>query len=172
MLDASLGEVRAALSGLRRVRGVDPTAHGKADRASGGVFRPGMLGGLCAGGGRWREDASVEGARRARAGYSRVRGSVVCVAGVDGVGSPVSETCHRPDRFAQLAGVSPRRGHTRGGAGGAARRGLHDVLLINKVEDYRRMAGGRRIALRCDTPVVAGSLWREFFGACGNPWRW
>ena len=33
-------------------------------------------------------------------------GRTVCVVGVDGIGAPVSQTCHRPQRFAQLAGVS------------------------------------------------------------------
>ena len=33
-------------------------------------------------------------------------GRTVCVVGVDGLGAPVSQTCHRPQIFAQLAGVS------------------------------------------------------------------
>ena len=54
---------------------------------------------------------------------------VVCVAGIDGVGLSVSETCHRPD-----------------------------VLLINKVEAPAQWRMAERIAFLCNTPVVAGSL--------------
>ena len=38
---------------------------------------------------------------------------------------------------------------------------LHDVVLINKVETAADWQAARRIAALCDTPVVAGSLWRD-----------
>ena len=104
--------------------GLHPFAHGETGRAAGGVFRPGMFGGLCAGGGGRGEEAPAEGACRARAGHPRVRGA----DGVRGRGRR-----HRRPRLADVppsaairaAGRRFRRrcGHARGGGGGAARRG-------------------------------------------------
>ena len=79
---------------------------------------------------------------------------VVCVAGVDGVGSPV-----RPDRYAELAGISTERQVTPEAVAAVLNaESLHDLLLINKVEDPSQWQLAERIALRCKTPVVAGSL--------------
>ena len=84
---------------------------------------------------------------------------VVCVAGVDGVGSPVSEICHRPDRYAELAGISTECQVTPEAVAAVLNaESLHDLLLINKVEDPSQWQLAERIALRCKTPVVAGSL--------------
>lgn len=85
--------------------------------------------------------------------------SVVCVAGVDGVGLPVSEICHRPDRYAELAGISAECQVTPEAVAAVLNaESLHDMLLINKVEDPAQWQLAERIALRCKTPVVAGSL--------------
>lgn len=88
----------------------------------------------------------------------------VCVVGIDGVGSPISQACHRAERFAQLAdaltadAVTPEM---------VARvleaEGLHDMVLINKVESDNDRRVAERIAALCTTPVVAGSLWRKEF---------
>ena len=83
--------------------------------------------------------------------------SVVCVAGVDGL--PVSEICHRPDRYAELAGISVESQVTPEAVAAVLNaESLHDMLLINKVEDSVQWQLAERIALRCKTPVVAGSL--------------
>lgn len=84
---------------------------------------------------------------------------VVCVVGIDGVGSPVSETCHRPNRFAEFAGIPPECLVTPEAVAAVLNaESLHDLLLINKVEDPSQWQLAERIALRCKTPVVAGSL--------------
>ena len=89
-------------------------------------------------------------------------GRTVCVIGVDGVGAPVSQTCHRPQRFAQLAGVSVDDAVTPEAVAAVLRaERLHDVVLINKVETAADWQAARRIAALCETPVVAGSLWRD-----------
>ena len=94
----------------------------------------------------------------------------VCVAGVDGVGSPVSEICHRPDRYAELAGISTECQVTPEAVAAVLNaESLHDLLLINKVEDPSQWQLAERIALRCKTPVVAGSLRTVSSGACDNP---
>ena len=84
---------------------------------------------------------------------------VVCVVGIDGVGLPVSETCHRPNRFAELAGISQERQVTPEAVAAVLNaEALHDVLLINKVEASAQWQLAERIALLRNTPVVAGSL--------------
>lgn len=84
---------------------------------------------------------------------------VVCVVGIDGVGLPVSETCHRPGRYAELAGIPPECQVTPEAVAAVLNaEALHDVLLINKVEASAQWRLVERIALRCKTPVVAGSL--------------
>ena len=89
-------------------------------------------------------------------------GWTVCVVGVDGIGLPVSRTCHRPQRFAQLAGVSVDDAVTPEAVAAVLRaERLHDVVLINKVEAPADWQAARRIAALCETPVVAGSLWRD-----------
>lgn len=89
-------------------------------------------------------------------------GRTVCMVGVDGLGAPVSQTCHRPQRFAQLAGVSVDDAVTPEAVAAVLRvEGLHDVVLINKVETAADWRAARRIAALCETPVMAGNLWRD-----------
>ncbi len=89
---------------------------------------------------------------------------VVCVAGVDGVGVPVEQACHRPQRFAQLTGVSVHDAVTPEALAAAlAAEHLHDALFINKVETAADWRTAERIAALVDTPVVAGSLWKGEF---------
>ena len=89
-------------------------------------------------------------------------GRTVCVVGADGLGAPVSQTCHRPHLFAQLAGVSVDDAVTPEAVVAVlCSEALHDVVLINKVETAADWQAARRIAALCDTPVVAGSLWRD-----------
>lgn len=91
--------------------------------------------------------------------FPSAQAPVVCVAGVDGVGLPVSEICHRPDRYAELAGISVESQVTPEAVAAVLNaESLHDILLINKVEDSVQWQLAERIALRCKTPVVAGSL--------------
>ena len=84
---------------------------------------------------------------------------VVCVAGIDGVGLSVSETCHRPEHYAKLAGISQECQVTPEAVAAVLNaEALHDVLLINKVEAPAQWRTVERIAFLCNTPVVAGSL--------------
>ena len=89
---------------------------------------------------------------------------VVCVVGIDGVGKPVSQTCHRPERFAQLAGASLDDVVTPEMIAAVLRaEALHDVIVVNKVETAADRGAARRIAALSRTPVLAGSLWRNEF---------
>lgn len=88
----------------------------------------------------------------------------VCVVGVDGVGSPISQACHRAERFAQLADASTADAVTPEMVACVLEaEGLHDMVLINKVESDNDRRAAERIAALCTTPVVAGSLWRKEF---------
>ena len=88
----------------------------------------------------------------------------VCVVGVDGIGEPISRVCHRPEIFAQLAGVSVQSTATpETVAAVLAAEHLHDVLFVNKVEQPGQWQDAKKIASYSATPVVAGSLWRGKF---------
>lgn len=88
----------------------------------------------------------------------------VCVVGIDGVGSPISQACHRAERFAQLADASTADAVTPEMVARVLEaEGLHDMVLINKIESDNDRRAAERIAALCTTPVVAGSLWRKEF---------
>lgn len=88
----------------------------------------------------------------------------VCVVGIDGVGRPISQACHRAERFARLAGVSTADATTPEMVARVLEaEGLHDTIFINKVESDNDWRIAERIAALCTTPVVAGSLWRKEF---------
>lgn len=88
----------------------------------------------------------------------------VCVVGIDGVGKPISQACHRAERFARLAGASTADATTPEMVARVLEaEGLHDTIFINKVESDDDWRITERIAALCTTPVVAGSLWRKEF---------
>ena len=88
----------------------------------------------------------------------------VCVVGIDGVGRPISQACHRAERFARLAGASTADATTPEMVARVLEaEGLHDAIFINKVETGNDWRIAERIAALCTTPVVAGSLWRKEF---------
>ena len=88
----------------------------------------------------------------------------VCVVGIDGVGRPISQACHRAERFARLAGASTADATTpEMVARVLGAESLHDTIFINKVETGDDWRIAERIAALCTTPVVAGSLWRKEF---------
>lgn len=88
----------------------------------------------------------------------------VCVVGIDGVGRPISQACHRAERFARLADASTADATTPEMVARVLEaEGLHDTIFINKVETRDDWRIAERMAALCTTPVVAGSLWRKEF---------
>ena len=88
----------------------------------------------------------------------------VCVVGIDGMGRPISQACHRAERFARLAGASTADATTPEMVARVLEaEGLHDTIFINKVETGDDWRIAEHIAALCTTPVVAGSLWRKEF---------
>lgn len=86
----------------------------------------------------------------------------VLVIGADAFGAPISAVCHRPELFAQIAGVNTQSIVTPGIAARViTSERFGDCLYINKVEDERAVANARSLADMLDMPVTAGSLKTE-----------
>ena len=88
-------------------------------------------------------------------------GRVILVAGLSGLGRPICESCHRPERFAMLAGaaaddpVAPE--HV---ARVIAAEGFGDAVYLNQAESAAALAAANTIAQGVTVPVTAGSLHR------------
>ncbi|MBQ1619478.1 MAG: putative selenium-dependent hydroxylase accessory protein YqeC, partial [Oscillospiraceae bacterium] len=83
----------------------------------------------------------------------------VLVLGADGFGKPIRETCHRPELYASLAGVSPDEIVTPQLAARVIRaEGWGDRVLVNKVESQETYLAAQELSRELTLPVVAGSL--------------
>ena len=87
---------------------------------------------------------------------------VILVIGADAFGEAISEICHRPELFADIAAVDICSAVTPEAVGRVIMsEGLGDILYINKVEDEKTMGYARELAALADIPVTAGSLKKE-----------
>lgn len=85
----------------------------------------------------------------------------VLVMGIDGIGMPINEICHRPERYAPLAGAGPEDIVTPAiAARVVTAEGMGDIAYINKADDEARMALARSLAALLPIPAAAGSLHR------------
>ena len=92
---------------------------------------------------------------------------VICVVGASGVGKPTWEATHRPELYAQLAGVSvedPVAPETE--AAVLQAEGLHHRIYVNQVEARQDLAAAEALAALLDCPVLAGSLHRREYFTC------
>ena len=92
---------------------------------------------------------------------------VICVVGASGFGKAIEACVHRPERYAELAGVDCSMLVTpETQAAVLQTEALHDRIYVNQVETPYDMEQAKRLAelLRC--PVVAGSLHREEYSIC------
>ena len=88
----------------------------------------------------------------------------VLVVGIDGIGRSIREACHRPERYAQLAGAEPEEAVPPAMAARVIRtEGFGDAVLINKVEGAERQAAAEELAAMLSVPVVTGSLHKEAY---------
>lgn len=86
-------------------------------------------------------------------------GQVICVLGAKGFGRPISEVCHRPERYSALCGMAAHSLITPELAARVLRaEGLGNHIYINQVEDDQDWERARRLAALLDCPVTAGSL--------------
>lgn len=84
---------------------------------------------------------------------------VIMVVGIDGIGKPIAETCHRSARYAQLAGVDEDALVTPEIAARVVNaEGFGDRIYINKVESAASLEAAQTMAQAFSCPVVAGSL--------------
>ena len=89
---------------------------------------------------------------------------VICVVGASGFGKPIREATHRPELYAQLAGVSvedPVAPETE--AAVLQAEGLHHRIYVNQVETRQDLAAAEALAALLDCPVLAGSLRRGVY---------
>lgn len=88
---------------------------------------------------------------------------VICLVGASGLGCPVREAAHRPERYAALCGgeiASPEAA-----AAVLTAEALHTRVLINQADTPERLALARRLAALLPCPVVLGSLQQEKYEA-------
>ena len=89
-------------------------------------------------------------------------GRTVLVAGIDGIGRPIRETCHRPELYASLAGADPEAAVTPAMAARViAAEGFGDIVFINKAEGEAELSAARALAAYLPCPAVIGSLIRR-----------
>ena len=84
---------------------------------------------------------------------------VVMVIGIDGIGKPIAETCHRSALYAQLAGVSEDDIVTPEIAAKVVNaEGWGDRVYINKVESAEAYDAALALTKEFTCPVISGSL--------------
>ena len=92
---------------------------------------------------------------------------VICVVGASGFGKPIREVAHRPELYAQLAGVSVEDAVTPKMEAAVLRaEGLHHQIYVNQVETRQDLAAAEALAALLDCPVLAGSLHRKEYVVC------
>ena len=86
-------------------------------------------------------------------------GNVILLAGASGLGRPVREAAHRPERFCALSGLPPD-GEVTVPALAAVIRGeaLAQRVFLNQAEGREDLARAGELAALLDLPVSAGSI--------------
>lgn len=88
--------------------------------------------------------------------------NVICVTGLSGWGQPILAAAHRPERFAQLAGVNPTAKVTAElCARVIAAEGFAQRIFLNQTDALSRLSGSFQVkdfARAISLPVVSGSL--------------
>lgn len=86
-------------------------------------------------------------------------GQVILVLGADAFGKPISEVCHRPERFAVLTGTNPAALLTPALWAELIRsEGYGNIYYVNKCESPDDWENAAALAALLSVPVVAGSL--------------
>ena len=86
-------------------------------------------------------------------------GRTICVAGLSGLGRPIRETAHRPERYAALAGVGEDALVTPEVAAAVLNaEGLGDCYYLNQADDGAGETLARTLAGLLKRPALWGSL--------------
>jgi len=92
---------------------------------------------------------------------------VICVVGAVGFGRPITEAAHRPERYAELAGVPLEALVTPEAAAQVLlTEKLHDRVFVNQVESLGTRCAAERLADLLGCAVVGGSLQRGEYFKC------
>lgn len=84
---------------------------------------------------------------------------VIVVMGIDGIGKPVKDSCHRPEIYAQIAGVNEDSIVTPQMAIQVINEEKFGTkILINKVENEEQLRTATEMSKYSTIPVIAGSL--------------
>lgn len=85
----------------------------------------------------------------------------ICVVGLSGLGKTVRQAAHRPERYAELAGIALEDPVPPQAAARVLRaEGLGDRVLLNQADDEHFQALGRTLQAELTVPTVIGSLWK------------
>ena len=91
----------------------------------------------------------------------------VCVVGASGFGCPIREAAHRPERYAELAGVTQDAAVTAEIAGKVLMaEKLQDRIYVNQIDLLKDGNDLRSLSRYVNNPVVAGSLWKGEYFVC------
>lgn len=91
----------------------------------------------------------------------RETGQTICVVGLSGLEKTVQQAAHRPERYAELAGIALEDPVTPQAAARVLRaEGLGDRVLLNQADDEHFQALGRALQAELTVPAVIGSLWK------------
>ena len=94
-------------------------------------------------------------------------GQTVCVVGLSGLGRPIEEAAHRPERYASLAGVSPETPVTADMAAAVLRaEGVGWRFFINQADTPERWAWARELASLLPGGAAVGSLQKGAYFPC------
>lgn len=92
---------------------------------------------------------------------------VICVVGASGFGRPVCQAAHRPELYANLAGVPAEALVTpETEAAVLTKEALHHRIYVNQVETEAGRKHARALAELLDCPVTADSLWKGMYVSC------
>ncbi len=83
----------------------------------------------------------------------------ILVIGIDGLGNPIKEVCHRPEIYSKLTGADETTLVTPEIIAEVVNKeNFGTKVLINKVENVEEMLASKKIAELIELPVIAGSL--------------
>lgn len=91
----------------------------------------------------------------------------ICVVGASGFWRPIREAAHRPELYAECAGVTPETLVTAEIAAAVLKlENLHDRIYVNQTDVLTDPEPMRQLARLTGSPVVAGSLWKGEYFVC------
>lgn len=89
-------------------------------------------------------------------------GQTVCVVGASGFGQPVAQAAHRPERYAELAGVTSDTAVTPElEAAVLEAEKLHSRVYVNQADTPRRLSAAKKLKELLCCPVTVGALQNE-----------